>query len=271
MGHLDGDTALITGAASGIGRAIAERFAREGAGLVLVDVAADRLREVAGELRREADATVSFVIGDVAAEDTFRTATSQAEEKFGDLDVLVNNACAARHRSLTDLSPEQWRQTIEDCLTSVFFGLKHAIPVMKRAGSGSVINISSVNSHVASPGMPAYTAAKGGVVGLTRQVAIEYGPDGIRSNAIRPGFIETAELRKSVLTDPEEQQAAVESCPLRRIGRPEDIAGAALFLATNESAFVNGHVLTVDGGTSVQWAPTLVRPGLREKAGLEPL
>lgn len=271
MKRLDHNVAVITGAASGIGRAIARRFAREGAQLVLVDVAAEDLRDVAKTLQEKGSAVEVIAPGDVSNEETLQEAAAVARRRFDRLDVLVNNACAAKHESITDLSSEEWRRTLDVCLTSMFYGIKHALPVMVRQGRGSIINISSVNSRVASPGMPAYTAAKGGVVGLTRQVAIEYGPQGIRTNAIRPGFIATADMREGLLADPEEEKAAVESCPLRRLGEPEDIANVALFLASNEAGFVNGHVLTADGGASVQWAPTLIRPGLRKKAGLAPL
>lgn len=270
MNRLDNKTSLITGAASGIGRAIARRFAREGAQLVLVDVAVDKLQALAEALSAEGGAVELIAPGDVADEATLQAAVAAADDRFGGLDVLVNNACAANHRSITDLSLEDWRQTMDTCLASVFFGIKHTVPVMKRQGGGAIINISSVNSQVATPGMPAYTAAKGGIVGLTRQVAVEYGAAGIRTNAIRPGFIATVAMREGLLRDPKERAAAIESCPLRRLGAPDDVADAALFLATEEAAFVNGHVLTVDGGASVQWAPTLVRPGLREKAGLDP-
>jgi NAD(P)-dependent dehydrogenase (short-subunit alcohol dehydrogenase family) len=238
---------------------------------VLVDVADDRLRSRAETLRADTGAEVEGLVGDVGDEETLRAAVARAEEAFGGLDVLVNNACAARHRPVTELSAEEWRETIDACLASVFYGTKHALPVMTKEDGGAIINVSSVNSRVATPGMPAYTAAKGGVVGLTRQVAVEYGPDGIRCNAIRPGFIATEALKEGVLAEPDERTAAVDSCPLRRIGTPDDVAGVALFLASEAAAYVNGEVLTVDGGTSVQWPPTLVRPGLREKAGLDPL
>lgn len=271
MKRLRSRTSLVTGAASGIGRAIARRYAEEGSDLVLIDIAAEELRALAETLRNDGCAVEVVAPADVSVEDTWQEAIGAATRRFGRLDVLVNNACAANHRSITDLSMKDWRETLEVCLTSVFFGVKYAIPVMKQQGEGSIINISSVNSLVASPGMPAYTAAKGGVVGLTRQVAVEYGPDGIRTNAIRPGFIATAEMRDGLLSDPKERQTAIESCPLRRLGEPDDVANVALFLATEEAAFVNGHVLTVDGGATAQWAPTLVRPGLREKAGLRPL
>lgn len=266
--RLDGRVALITGAAAGIGRAVARRFAAAGARLVLVDVSEDALRALADELS-EGDGAAAAVTGDVAEESTFDRAVARADEHFGRLDVLVNNAYAARHRPVAELSAEEWRRTLDVCLTAAFYGVRHALPLMQQQlEGGAVVNVTSVNGAVATPGMPAYTAAKGGLAAFTRQIAVEYGPEGIRANALRPGFIATEDVKESVLADEHERRAADESCPLRRSGQPEEVADAALFLASDAAAFVNGHVLTVDGGASVQWAPTLLRPGLREKAGL---
>lgn len=269
MGRLQGKTAVITGAAAGIGRAIAGRFADEGASLVLVDIAAEKIRSLADFLA-ESGTVVEVIVGDVADEETMRRSALRAEERFGQLDILVNNAYAAISRPVTELTAEEWRFTMDVCLTAVFFGVKHAIPIMQRQRSGVIINMSSVNSLVASPGMPAYTAAKGAIASLTLQFAVEYGPYGIRTNAIRPGFIVTEDVERTVLVSPAETRAAIESCPLRRLGRPEDVAAVALFLASDDAAFVNGAILTVDGGTTAQWPAILLRPELRKKAGLPP-
>ncbi|MSP11412.1 MAG: SDR family oxidoreductase [Chloroflexi bacterium] len=267
MGRLEGKVALISGAARGIGAAIATRFAGEGASLVLVDVLVEELQRLAEGLVT-VGGVVEVVGGDVADEETWRQAVNRAEERFRRLDILVNNAGAAEHRSVTDLSVALWRRTLDVCLTSAFLGAKYAIPVMQRQQGGAIINISSVNSLVATPGMPAYTAAKGGMTALTRQLAVEYGPDGIRTNEIRPGLIATPETVETVLADSAEERAALESCPLRRVGQPEDIAATALFLASEDAAYINGVALTVDGGTTAQWPPILVRPALRRKARL---
>lgn len=256
MGRLAGKTAIITGAARGIGHAIAERFAEEGAALILVDVT-DIDTSAWGA------ATVETVIGDVGVEATASRAVAVALDCSGRLDILVSNAYAAVHRSVVDLTLEEWRHTLDVSLTAVFLGAKHAVPVMQRQGGGAIVNISSINACVSTPGRPAYTAAKGGAEALTRQLAVEYGPFGIRSNAIRPGLIATPAVVETILADPDERRAAVESCPLRRVGAPRDIANAALFLASDEASYVNGVVLNVDGGTSVQWPPILTRPALR--------
>lgn len=270
MGRLQGKTALVTGAAAGIGRAIAARFAGEGASLVLVDIAAESTQTLADSFV-SGGTPVEVIVGDVAEEETLQRAVMQAEERFGRLDILVNNAYAAVHRPVTELTTDEWRYTMDVCLTAVFFGVKHAIPMMQRQGSGAIVNMSSVNSLVATPGMPAYTAAKGAIAALTLQLAVEYGPYGIRTNAIRPGFTVTEDVERTILVTPGETQAAIESCPLRRLGRPEDIAAAALFLASDDAAFVNGAILTVDGGATAQWPAILLRPELRKKAGLPPL
>lgn len=256
MERLAGKTAIITGAARGIGRAIAECFAEEGAALVLVDVA--HIDASAWDA-----ASVETVIGDVGEETTLRNAVSVALDCFGRLDVLVNNAYAAVHRPIVDLTLEEWQATLDVSLTAVFLGAKHAIPAMRGQGGGAIVNISSITAYTATPGRPAYTAAKGGVEALTRQLAIEYGPYGIRSNAIRPGLIATPAVVDMILSDPAEARAAVDSCPLRRVGAPRDIANAALFLASDEASYINGVILNVDGGTSVQWPPILTRPALR--------
>lgn len=265
MSRLDGQVALITGAARGIGRAIAARFADEGARLVLVDVTPFAPEDVPAPA-----ATTRILTASVADEDTLARAVALAVADFGRLDILVNNAFATVHKSITELTADEWRLTLDVSLTAVFYACKHAIPIMQAQGGGAIVNLSSVNSLVAAPGMPAYTAAKGGVAALTRQLAVEYGPYGIRANAIRPGTIATEYVLEGVLADPVEAQATVDSCPLRRVGTPVDIANAALFLASDEASFINGVVLVVDGGTSVQWPAILVRPGLRRKMRLGP-
>jgi NAD(P)-dependent dehydrogenase (short-subunit alcohol dehydrogenase family) len=269
-GRLRGLAAIITGAASGIGCAMAQRFAREGARLVLVDIVEQGLQEVVQGLRASG-AEVEALAGDVTREETLKHATSRAVERFGALDILVNNAFDRVVGSVTELSAEDWRYTLDVCLTAVFFGVKHAIPVMIKQGKGAIINISSVNSLVANPGVPAYTAAKGGVSALTKQLAVEYGPSGIRTNAIRPGFIVTPNTEAMFRSHPDELRATVEGCPLRRAGLPQDIAAVAVFLASDDAAFVNGDILTVDGGSSLLWTPGLLRPSLRKRAGLPPL
>lgn len=261
--------ALVTGAAAGIGRAIALRLAAGGAGLVLVDVAEAGAREVAARLEAEG-AEVEVIVGDVAQEATLRDAARAAERRFGRLDVLVNNAYRAVHHPAAELSAEGWQETLDVCLTGMFYAVKHALPLLTRAG-GAIVNLASVNGQVGTPGMPAYAAAKGGVIAFTRQIAVEYGPAGVRANAVAPGLIATEAIRQTVLSDPAEARAAEESCPLRRVGTPEEVAEVVHFLASDAASFLTGQLLTVDGGTSAQWPMTLLRPGLREKAGLPPL
>lgn len=258
--------ALVTGAAAGIGRSIAFRLAAEGTGLVLVDVAGDGARETAARVEA-AGGRAEVVVGDVAREGTLRDAVRCAERRFGRLDVLVNNAYHAADGPAAELSAEGWRATLDVCLTGMFFAVKHALPLLMRGG-GAIVNLASVNGFLGTPGMPAYAAAKGGVIAFTRQIAVEYGPAGVRANAVAPGLIATEAIRDTVLADPEEARAAEQSCPLRRVGTPEEVAEVVHFLASDAASFLTGQLLTVDGGTSAQWPMTLLRPGLREKAGL---
>jgi NAD(P)-dependent dehydrogenase (short-subunit alcohol dehydrogenase family) len=176
----------------------------------------------------------------------------EAEEAFGPVSVLVNNAAAYHWGTATTISLEDWelaRRTIYD---AAFLGARFAIPSMERAGGGSIINIASVHGLLAARRSVAYESAKGALILLTRQLAVDYGPQGIRVNAICPGLIVTEVRRERFDADAERTRLAAEMYPLRRYGRPEDIARAAVFLAGEESSFVTGHALVVDGGLTAQ-------------------
>lgn len=263
MRRLDGRVAFVTGAARGIGRAIALGFAAEGARLALADVLADELESVRRLIGPDRCSVACVDVSDEAAVDEAIAAAARA---FGRLDVLVNNAYHADHLPVHALTAGQWHRTLDVCLTGMFFTCRAALPFMRERGSGSIINLSSVQARTAVAGSPAYAAAKGAVLSFTRQLAVEYGPDGIRANAICPGFIATEALAAGVLADDAEARAVVDSTPLRRPGRVEDIAAAAVFLAGDESAFITGAEILVDGGVSAQWPMQLLRPSLRRKA-----
>lgn len=265
MKVLDGHTALITGASTGIGWAIAECFARAGANLVLVD---STPTNTPNRVQSCYNISVEMILGDVAEVETWQRAITRTETRFGQLNILVNNAHWSYSAPVTELDVAEWRRTLDVCLTGTFLGMKYALPLMLRLQRGAIINLSTVNAFVATPGIPAYIAAKGGITALTRQVAVEYGPFGIRTNAIAPGLVVTDRVKQNVLSDPAEIAAAIQSCPLRRVGTPEEIAEVALFLAGDAARYMNGQVLVIDGGTSSQWQQILVRPSLRKRMGL---
>ena len=245
-------TALITGATSGIGRATALLFAREGAAVALTGRNETRGREVAAEIE-SAGGRAIFLRSDVRSADDCRRAVEEALRRFGRLDVLFNNAGVFYPSTVTECSEEEWDLTVDTSLKGTFLMSKYALPSMIAQGSGVIINNSSGWGIVGGDAAAAYCAAKGGVVLLTKAMAIDHGPQGIRVNCICPGDVDTPMLpqdaRRRGLTW-EAYLAGASNRPLRRIGRPEEIARAALFLACEDSSFMTGAALVVDGGGS---------------------
>jgi NAD(P)-dependent dehydrogenase (short-subunit alcohol dehydrogenase family) len=245
---LDGQTALVTGAASGIGRAIALRFAEEGANVVVADVREDP-RE-GGRPTHEMIPGASFVEMDVSDVADVRAGIETTVNAFGRLDVMVNNAGVyPGPQPIETVGEEEYHRLMDVNLRGVYFGSKFAAEVMREQGDGgSIINVSSVAGIVGYEDASAYCASKGGVANLSRELAVELGGDDIRVNAINPGVIETA------MTTQDASVAGTmdEQIPLHRDGQPEDVAGAALFLASEDSAYVTGHNLVVDGGYTAQ-------------------
>jgi NAD(P)-dependent dehydrogenase (short-subunit alcohol dehydrogenase family) len=266
MTLLDDRVAIVTGAATGIGRAIALRFAREGARLVLVTSRNLDGLEATAAAARDVGTEVHVLRADVSVESEVRSFVDAAVEGFGRVDVLVNNAAYQQSRAAADqLDTAEWDRTLDVSLKGAFFGAKWAIPAMLRTvGKGAVVNVSSVNSFIHAPGLPAYSAAKGGLDALTRQLALEYGPRGVRVNAVNPGLIAVESVAEALAADPEAARLARECYPLDRIGLPEEVAAAVAFLASDEASFVTGVTLAVDGGLSVQSAAALLRPSLRQ-------
>jgi NAD(P)-dependent dehydrogenase (short-subunit alcohol dehydrogenase family) len=241
---------LITGGASGMGRLAAVTFAREGAHVVAVDVSAKAGDDVAGEITHHGGQAL-FVQGDVGREEQVRTAVRRAVERFGRLDVLYNNAgiFPEQDGSVVDIEEAVWDQVMNVNLKGLYLCCKHGIPELIRAGGGSVINVASFVALVGcTVPQDAYTASKGGVIALTKSLAVQFGPKRIRANAIAPGPIETPLLTSWLLNNPEAKQLRLNRIPLGRFGRPEDIVQMALYLASDESTWVNGSVLVVDGG-----------------------
>ncbi|HWQ14030.1 MAG TPA: SDR family oxidoreductase [Roseiflexaceae bacterium] len=264
--RLEGKVAIVAGAGwGGIGAAIAYRFAREGARLVInSNHRAEKLEETAGRIRAAGGEVVTRM-GDVADAATWEGLVADARERFGKLDILVHNAASAVLKRVGDLTDEEWDRSLDVTLRGPWLGVKHCVPELRRAGGGAIVFISTVNATITNPLFGVYSTAKAGLHGLTRSVALDYGRDGIRCNAIAPGQIvgerETARLAQ----DPLEDQLSRDCYPLGRYGRPEDIAGCALFLASDDAAFVTGIVLTVDGGLTLQSPEALVRPSFRSR------
>jgi 3-oxoacyl-[acyl-carrier protein] reductase len=251
MALLQNHIAVVTGAGSGIGRAIALGYAREGARVVLLDINEKAAAEAAQEIRIAGGKAESFVLDVTRREDCIAVA-KQIAGKVGQITILVNNAGIARRNGITGAAEaviKDWEDIIAINLTGVF-NVTHAFLGPLRASQGRIVNISSIQSfvHVRTPSSPAYTASKHGVLGFTRALAAELGKDGVRVNAIGPGFIETPLNEKVRASNPELAKIFVDHTPLGRAGKPEDIVGPAIFLASDLSAYVTGSIVMADGG-----------------------
>ena len=247
MKQLDQKVGIITGAASGIGQKTAELFAEQGMKVVIADIAAEKGEKVVGGIRK-AGGVADFIETDVTKSEQVQHLIRETTERHGALNVLVNDAAYWRgDTTIADLTEEVWDKVIDGTLKSVFLCTKYAIPEMIRAGGGSIVNISSVNS-VYPVGLTAYSAAKGGVDTLTKIVAVEYGKHKIRVNAVLPGTTGTEASLAEWRGVPGRLEKITEMYPLGRIAAPEDIANCALFFASDRSAFVNGVCLLADGG-----------------------
>jgi cyclopentanol dehydrogenase len=242
--RLTGKVALISGAARGMGECEARVCAQEGAKVVLGDVLEEQGRQVALEINR-AGGAATFVRLDVTQERDWERAVAAAETAHGRLDVLVNNAGIVRMAPLDETSVEAWNEVISVNQTGVFLGIKHAVPAMRRAGGGSIVNISSIAGLIGLPNIPAYQASKGAVRLLTKHAAVQYAPDKIRVNSVHPGRILTPMTGPLA---PERREMVLSQTPLGREGRPEEVAYGVLYLASDESSFVTGAELVIDGG-----------------------
>jgi NAD(P)-dependent dehydrogenase (short-subunit alcohol dehydrogenase family) len=254
MGRLDGKVAVITGAGSGIGRVAATLFAAEGAQLVVADVAADRADSAAADIIA-AGGSATAVRVDVSDETEVGAMVEAAVTAYGGLHVLFNNAgiFPDDDGGILDTPPETWQKVMDVNLKGVWLGCRAAVPAMVASGGGSIVNVSSFVALMgAATAQMAYTASKGGVLALTRELAVEYARRGIRANSICPGPIETP-LLAELLADPDRRQRRLVHIPMGRFGRPEEIARAALFLASDEASFVTGSALVVDGGITAAY------------------
>lgn len=258
MNRLADKVALVTGAASGIGAATARLFAAEGARVVLADVQDDLGRVVLAEIDA-AGGTASYVHADVSAAEDVAGMVREAVTRFGRLDVLCNNAGLARGGSITEIPEDEWDLVVAVDLKSVYLGCKYAIPALRKAGGGAIVSTASIAGLRGYALAHAYSAAKAGVINLTRSIAAEVGQYGIRVNCVCPGIIRTP-IWRGIDDLPEEQQAPIwqqmsRRVLLGRVGRPEEIAGAVLFLASSEASYITGAALVVDGGLTAADPP----------------
>jgi 3alpha(or 20beta)-hydroxysteroid dehydrogenase len=249
MGRLDGKVALISGGARGQGATEAQLFAREGARVIFGDILDEEGKQVEAAIRA-AGGQVTYMHLDVTNEASWRAAVATAEQTYGTLNILVNNAGIYIRKRLEETTEDDLDQILAVNVKGVFLGTKLAIPAMRRAGGGSIINISSTAGLVGNPhGSPAYTATKGAVRLFTKATAVQHARDNIRCNSVHPGPIETAMLQEAAGGL---EAAYRQRVPLGRFGTTEDIAYGVLYLASDESSFVTGSELVIDGGSTAQ-------------------
>ncbi|MEW6048123.1 MAG: SDR family oxidoreductase [Bacillota bacterium] len=245
MRRLEGKVAIITGAASGIGEACARLFAREGAAVVVADINAEAGARVTEQVAA-VGGVATFVHMDVTKEAECERLVRETVARVGRLDILVTNPWHNPWLAAADTSVEEWRRTLAVTLDGVFFCCKYAVRAFPESG-GAIVNVASVQAISGMPKCAAYMAAKGAVLQLTRSIAIDYGPRGVRANTVCPGIIATPPTMASFVSNAEEEEAA--SRPLlKRLGQPEEVASACLFLASDEAAYITGACLVVDGG-----------------------
>jgi NAD(P)-dependent dehydrogenase (short-subunit alcohol dehydrogenase family) len=251
---LDERVAIVTGAGRGIGEAIVRRFAREGASVVAAQRSSEDGEALVAAVSEDGGRAISIPT-DVRNEASVEELVRRTIEAFGRLDILVNNAGVGIRRTVTESTMDEWDEVMEPNVRGVFLCMKYGIRPMVDQGSGSVINMASVASYVGFPRDAAYCASKGAVLMLTKQAALDYAALGIRVNAICPGFIDTPMLRYYCDQQPDPEAAwreVLDQHPMGRVGTPEDVAGAAVFLAGADSAWITGSALTVDGGLLAQ-------------------
>lgn len=242
----------MTGGAVGIGGATARRLAEEGAWVLVVDVDADGARRNVESIRA-AGGQAEPLEANVGTEAGVRASIEHAVRHFGKLNIIVNNAYSGTGPGgAIDTSEEAWDQGMNVGLKAMYRTARYGVPEIRKSGGGALVNISSVHGLLAAPRSLVYETLKAGVIGLTRQMAVDYGPDGIRVNAVCPGMIQTERMQRRWQTNPETLPFYEQQYPVRRTGTPLDIANAIVFLCSEEASFITGHALVVDGGLTIQ-------------------
>ncbi|BCL71131.1 short-chain dehydrogenase [Vibrio nigripulchritudo] len=254
MTRLKGKVAVVTGAADGIGQVIAETMAKEGASVVLADIQEEKGQQASQSIA-ESGGKALFIKTDVSQEKDMQALLEQTVQRYGKLDILVNNAAVAiGGMPINEMTEEQWQKIIAVNFSSVFRGCKFAIPHMIKNGSGSIINMASAQAHNGLQGWSAYAGIKGGVIAMSKQLAVEFGPNNIRVNTISPGTISTPMVEK-VIRESEDGESIMRSFvdmhPIGRIGKPEEVAETAVYLASDASGFTTGTDIRVDGGLCI--------------------
>ncbi|AUX09542.1 3-oxoacyl-[acyl-carrier protein] reductase [Halalkaliarchaeum desulfuricum] len=252
MNGINGTVAIVTGGGSGIGQATAKRFAEEGASVVVNDIDVEGGKETVSAIEADGGEAV-FVEGDVTDPEDVAETVATALDTFGGLDFAFNNAgIEGASEPSSDQPLSNWEKVIDINLTGVFLGLREQIPAMLHDGGGAIVNTASIAGLLGFPNLTPYVASKHGVVGLTKTAALEFSAEGVRVNAVCPGVIETPMVERTQEEDPETMEQTIAATPIDRLGQPEEIASAVVWLCSEDASFVTGESLVVDGGYSVQ-------------------